>query len=159
MEDGMTTTSTLSRRTLVASTAALPALAVPVVAGTAPADPIFAAIELYRTCQAEFSALCDHDDHLEEIGQLVCAPDDHRSVEMVAQVERDIAARVALARTAPTTIEGLAAYLEFVVSEGKERSTVGEIDLTFQDDFNGVRECDLFLQSIAQSARSLAGEA
>jgi hypothetical protein len=36
MEDGMTTTSILSRRTLVASAAALPALAVPAVASAAP---------------------------------------------------------------------------------------------------------------------------
>jgi hypothetical protein len=37
MEDGMTTTSILSRRTLVASAAALPALAVPAIASAAPA--------------------------------------------------------------------------------------------------------------------------
>jgi hypothetical protein len=39
MEDGMTTTSTLLRRTLVASAAALPALAVPAAAGTSPTAP------------------------------------------------------------------------------------------------------------------------
>jgi hypothetical protein len=40
MEDGMTTTSTLPRRTLVAGAAASPALAVPAVAGAAPATTL-----------------------------------------------------------------------------------------------------------------------
>jgi hypothetical protein len=59
--------------------------------------------------------------------------------------------RLSLARTVPTTLEGLAAYLDFVVAHCGEATEVP----VFEKEFRGVAEFDLFMESIAQSARQL----
>jgi len=60
--------SNLSRRTLVTSAAALPALAVPALASAAPDDLIYAAIKKSRNSFAAFIARCHYEDHLNESG-------------------------------------------------------------------------------------------
>ena len=62
--------SILSRRSLVTSAAALPALAVPAVAAAASSepDPIFAAIEKERALNTAFLARCHYEDDLAETG-------------------------------------------------------------------------------------------
>ncbi len=66
--------SNLSRRSLVASAAALPALAVPAVAeatiGSARPDPIFAAIDYQQQAQAVVDAVCAGDPSDELLGSL-----------------------------------------------------------------------------------------
>jgi hypothetical protein len=90
--------------------AAVPAI--PALASTE-ADPIFAALEKYRASSAAFFARCSYENRLEEsgdeYGELLSAPGDYRTPEMVALVTADIADREALARTAPTTHAGLVA--------------------------------------------------
>lgn len=56
--------STLSRRSLVTSAAALPALAMPVAAETLAHEPnpIFAAIEKQRVADAAFITRCYYED-------------------------------------------------------------------------------------------------
>ncbi|HWX14646.1 MAG TPA: hypothetical protein VNY06_07325 [Methylocella sp.] len=54
--------SALSRRTIVTSAAALPALAVPAVAACAEPDPIYAAIEKYRIAEDAFLARANYED-------------------------------------------------------------------------------------------------
>lgn len=109
--------TSLNRRTLVAGAAALPAIAIPAAAQCALAgpDPVFAAIETCRKAEAAFLARCDFEDELKEKGvELATAFDDHRTPEMVCLAEASIAARAALAETAPTTLAGLAAVLGFI---------------------------------------------
>src|SRR5262249_55921229 len=78
-------------------------------------DPIFAAIACYEKAAAAFMAQCEYEDWLKAKGiKLPCAADDHRTREMVTLVNARIAARVALAKTAPTTLAGLAALTGFL---------------------------------------------
>jgi hypothetical protein len=113
--------TSLSRRHLVTTAAALPALAVPAAAGTFAhePDPIFAAIEKYRALDAAFIARCYYEDDLAASGhKLPPAPGEYsRTPEMVALVNASIAARAELAKTAPTTFAGMDAYLDYVLLE------------------------------------------
>jgi hypothetical protein len=62
--------SALSRRSIVASAAALPALAVPAVVSAAiEPDPIYAVIERDRLLEAAFQARCAYEDELEGIAK------------------------------------------------------------------------------------------
>jgi hypothetical protein len=143
--------SALSRRNLVTSAAALPALAVPAVAVAALAepDPIYAAIEKYRIAEDAFLARCEYEDDLEKAGQkLTLAPDDHRTPEMVAAVKAAVDARQALAKTSPTTIAGLSAILDFVVAEGERLDEPLFCEEVFED--------RIFIASIARTAAALA---
>jgi hypothetical protein len=119
--------SNLSRRSLVSSAAALPALAVPAVAiaVTAEPDPIFAAIEEYKRTK----------EPVERDG----ASD--------AEVNAAVAAREQLAQTEPTTKTGLIAFLDLAVAE-QERL---QIPL-----FDGEYETMCFIESLARSVRALA---
>jgi hypothetical protein len=84
------------------------------VAAPAEPDPIFAAIENNRKVDAEFIRLCDAEDALEESGiELLPGPDGHRTAEMAAVCDTSIKSRKSLARTAPTTLAGLAAYIDY----------------------------------------------
>jgi hypothetical protein len=94
----------LSRRHLVTTAAALPALAVPAGAYTLAhePDPSFAAIEKYRASNVAYNARSDYENDLAESGhKLPPAPDDWRTPELVAVVTAVRAARAGLARTAP----------------------------------------------------------
>jgi len=74
--------SNLTRRGLVASTAAMSALALPAMATAGPAmpDPIFAAIDAFRSSEKAFSDRCAYEDETED--ELTLAPGDHRTIEM-----------------------------------------------------------------------------
>ena len=97
----------LSRRALVTSAAALPALAMPAAALAVPAepDPAFVAIEKYRALDEAFLAKARHEGELRAAGvKLVSAEGEYgRTAEMIAAVEASIDARWQLANTAPTT--------------------------------------------------------
>jgi hypothetical protein len=143
----------LSRRSLVTSVATLPALAVPAIAlASVEPDPIFAAIEKERALNAAFIARCEHEDGLREAGiELTPAAGDHRTPEMVAAVNATVAARVGLANTAPTTLAGLVAYLDYVVVES-ERLSDPEMEVFF---FDGEEETLDFVRSLARSVRGM----
>jgi hypothetical protein len=141
----MTTTQT--RRAILAGIATAPAaaLAAPALALSAP-DPIFAAIENNRKADAEFIRLCSVEDELEERGiELVRAPDDSRTPEMVAVVEASIETRKSLAKTAPTTLAGLVAYIGYVRDWSPD-------DYLFADD----DESRDFLDSLQRAVRGLS---
>jgi hypothetical protein len=98
--------SNLSRRTLVTSAAALPALAVPALA-TEP-DPIFAAIENHRRrCDEYWTA------HLATEIPEGC----DEALEVAAKEALHVQERTAieLLHTKPTTLTGAAALLKYMV--------------------------------------------
>jgi len=148
--------STLSRRSIVASAAAaLPALAVPAVAlaSTEP-DPIFAAIEKERALNTAFLARCRYEDDLVEAG-VKLAPasgEDSRTPEMVAAVNAAVVARQELANTAPTTLSGLVAYIDYVLTESEKLSSPG-LEVFF---FDGEEETLDFVRSLWRSAATMA---
>jgi hypothetical protein len=146
--------SNLSRRSLVTSAAALPALAVPAVAiASIEPDPIFAAIEKERALNTAFLARCHYEDDLAETGvKLAPAPGEYsQTPEMVAVVNAGITARVELANTAPTTPSGLVAYLDYVLVES-ERLSTPEVQVFFFDD----HDAPDFIRSLWRSATALA---
>jgi hypothetical protein len=126
--------SDLSRRSLVTSAAALPALAVPAVAvaaanmptwrapmlseQSAEPDPIFAAIESYKFW-------------------------DKASVELG---DEETPARWRLCETPPTTLAGPVALLNFAVEEQQH------LQVPLPDDHS---ETMVFIESLAQSVRAL----
>jgi hypothetical protein len=140
----------LSRRSLVTTAAALPALAMPAVAIAATGesdDPVFAAIEKARATHKAFMSRCLYEDSCEEAGiELAPAPDDHRTSEMAALVTVGVNARWELAETVPTTLAGLAAVLAYVVSESD-----GDDTFYFDDS-----ETIPFVRSIERCVRTLA---
>ena len=98
--------SILSRRTLVAAAATLPALAVPGAANAAAVaepDPIFAAIEEYRKGEAEFVALCAT---LSDVRALIekHLPKDTRAKETWQHVETQLKAAAISGDTAQISI-------------------------------------------------------
>jgi hypothetical protein len=130
----MTTNTT--RRAILAGAAAAPAaiLSTTLPVDARATDPIFAAMELYRRADAEHGARCEEDDDSEE-----------RYAAATEACHAAWDAMRALANTSPTTLAGLAAYLEFVIAETDE---LGE--LIFYD-----RGPD-FLRAIALAARRMA---
>ena len=148
--------STLTRRALVASTAAVPAaaaLGLPVAQAAAEPDPIFGAMKKYLAREQSCDAWCSHEDDLRKSGQkLTPAPGEYsRTRETVTMVNAAIAAREELAATSPTTLASLAAYLDFVVAQSEALS--GE-DAVFI--FDGDEETLPFARALAQSVSSLA---
>ena len=122
--------------------------AAPVAAISPPQpDPIFAVIEKHRRLERAFHARMDYEVDLEESGrQLVPAPDDFRTPEMVAIQAASEAARAELASTAPTTSAGLTALLDYVVANSS-------------DDFfllEGDDEMHSFVRSLARGAKQIA---
>jgi hypothetical protein len=143
-------TMTTSRRAILAGAASLPALALPAIATAVAADPIFAAIEAHRDLEQAFFALCHREEAMEEAGVVLePAPGDFRTLEMIATVNAGITARTVLATTAPTTLAGLVALLDFVVSE-YERSNE-EVMV-----FDGDDETMDFVRSLARGTRAMA---
>jgi len=96
---------------------------------------------------------CHYEDDLAESGhKLSPAPgEEYRTPEMVALVTAGIAARVALANTAPTTLAGLVAVLDFAVSE--IANSDGEMP------FDGTEEMNPFIQSLHRGAVQIARKA
>jgi hypothetical protein len=153
------TTMSQSRRAILTTAAALPALAMPVIAIAAtagPGDPIYAAIEKYRIAEDAFIARCEYEDDLKENGvKLARAPGEGeygRTSEMVVVVDAVVAARAELANIAPTTLVGLVAYLDCVIAES-ERLSGDEMEIFFFEE--GEETLDL-VRSLARSARALA---
>ena len=100
----------LSRRSLVASAAALPALSVPAaaVAACAEPDPIFAAIEQWKEACAIEQACKDARDYenLPRLEQAAEAAENERINTVYAVFE-----------TVPTTLVGMRAKIDFAFSE------------------------------------------
>jgi hypothetical protein len=141
----------LSRRHLVTSAAALPALAVPAGAYTLAhePDPIFAAIEKDRATDVAFFARLHYEDNLAESGhKLPRAPGRAHTPEMIAVVTASRAARDELAKTAPTTAAGLVAYLDYVLSKSDDELM-----------FDGDDETRDFVRSLARGVRQIAQRA
>jgi hypothetical protein len=101
--------SKLSRRSVVATAATLPALAVPALAASravavaaptispaAESDPIFAAINAHSRALTKLDAACDGPEDFDE------------AADACNEAERNIV------RTVPTTAAGIAALLRFV---------------------------------------------
>jgi hypothetical protein len=150
--------SKLSRRTLVASAATLPALAVPAFASPYPVnDPIFAAIKKYQTSDAAFLARCGYEDEALASGhKLALSPDGYRTPEMVAVGTASRAARAELANTSPTTLSGLATYLDFVVSESAE---IGDLVFEGPNEYSDADEQQDFVRSLQRAVRQIARHA
>ena len=148
----MTTQTT--RRAALVGAAALPAMSLPAMPGT---DPVFAAIEKYRAAKRAFMARCDYERDLEESGcKLTPAPNDHRTPEIAAIVKLHIAARAELAKTAPTTLAGMVAYLEYASLESDK---LDELLFEGSDGVSGENDARNFLQSLSHAARQIAREA
>jgi hypothetical protein len=130
----------------VAGAAVLPAIAIPAVAQYVLAhDPVFAAIEAYRTADAAFIARAMFEDDLAERGiELDPAADDYRTPEMVRVVKAAVAARTALAETAPTTLADLTAVFRFVREQSKDEFL-----------FDGDEESTCFVATIERAVLGL----
>jgi hypothetical protein len=128
--EGAPTERVNARRSLVTSAAALPALAVmpPGIASVEP-DPILAAMERYQAA---------HVASLAEGTPVDVSP---------------LAAREALAKTAPTTPRGLVTYLDFVISESGELSSPDFVTFLFDGDEENLD----FARSLARAVRGMAG--
>jgi hypothetical protein len=134
--------SEITRRALVTGVAALAptaAAALPsslpladVLAVAVPPDPIYTAIDRARKAEAFFYELDDRDDRLSAAGASANA------------------ACTALARTVPTTPDGLAALTSFV-REAQARKHGGFAYFCEQDDF------EAFAKSLDQAVRGMAG--
>jgi hypothetical protein len=96
----------LSRRTLVASAAALPVLAVPVVANASGSDPILAAIEAHRHAHAATTAA--HQSAADDGVDL----EDNEHHRLMDKQDR---AAFDLLEIQPTTVAGAAALLAYYV--------------------------------------------
>jgi hypothetical protein len=138
MEDGMTTTSTLSRRTLVASAAALPALAVPVAATTTTGtDPVFPAIAQWKKALAFSNGEFDN-----EIAEQAALDKEYEAMQVVF-------------KTVPTTLQGIRAKIDFVVNSDFETKHVGShVRHACTDE-----PLNAFLETLYDGARLIAGEA
>jgi hypothetical protein len=124
-----------------------PAPAVPVdVTTVAEPDPIFAAIEWHRKCEADYHANADVEDRLRRRGLLRGC---ERTPERLATVKESLEARLALSKTVPTTLSGLCAYLEYAANYN-DRCGI----LLFEP-----KETDNFVAAIAEAARNIAGRA
>jgi hypothetical protein len=132
--------SNLSRRSIVASAAALPALAVPVIGagsteldrmfGSEP-DPIFAAIEAFEDARDAHAKAFHNDDEAASQGPLLAAYSD--------ALER-------LLNTEPTTVVGMAAALVYVRDNMEHGGPIQDGD-----------DIEDFIDTMARSAAALAG--
>jgi hypothetical protein len=146
--------SALSRRSIVASAAALPALAVPaVVSAAVEPDPIYAVIEKDRLLEVAFQARCAYEDGPDCRGIELqrAAPDDDRTPEMAWIVTASVESRWTVATTAPTTMAGLLAVLEYAVSEC-DRLSSDDLPVCYFDDH---AEMSAFIRSMTESVRGL----
>jgi hypothetical protein len=103
----------LSRRSLVASAAALPALAVPAVASIEP-DPIYAAIEAHKSVYARWSIALGAADFRPEDREKL-PPGEYKRLQEIASdlSDQHWAAELNLF-SSPRTLAGLAALLAYL---------------------------------------------
>src|ERR1700722_4606110 len=106
-------------------------------------------MEVFRNADAAFMARARYEGE----GGLQGLPT--QTPEMKAAVESSIAARTELAKTAPTTLAGLVAYLDFVLAESDKLSSEGFPECLFA----GEEEILDFVRSLPRSARALAAQA
>jgi hypothetical protein len=127
--------SNLSRRSIVASAAALPALAVPAVAipsiESDQPDPIFAAIEAFEHVRDAHAEAFHNDDEEASQGPLLAAYSD--------ALDR-------LLNTEPTTLVGIAAALAYVSNNMNRGGPIQDGD-----------DIESFIETMARSAAVLAG--
>lgn len=137
-------TATTRRRVLVSAAAAL-AMSGAAIDAAAP-DPIFAVIERYRRA----GSACDEISRLDCFMDNSHAPDQpigrERSSELILAAQRVRVARHLLARTVPTTREGLLYLLEYV------DSTIRPGDDWLWD---GEHQSEVGVRSIVKAARRL----
>jgi hypothetical protein len=111
----------LNRRALVAGAAILPAIAIPAAAQCILApDPVFAAIEAYRTARPPLLLAAGSRIILREGGSSLILPLMITARAKWRVVKAAVAARTALAETAPTTLAGLTAVFRFVREQSKD---------------------------------------
>jgi hypothetical protein len=133
----------LSRRHLVTTAAALPALAVPAAAATfaLEPDPILAAIENLRRAWAETDAAWDRLGAMQEDGQSTqeqCYEQEDEATN-ACSVQDDIA--LELLHISPTTVAGAAALLSYYVEAvGTNKQFFPE---NIDDDGNRVDAADI----------------
>jgi hypothetical protein len=147
--------SNLSRRALVTSAAALPALALPAIAARAEPDPIFAAIEAYRKAFAEHgAAIHEVGLHQDSHGFKPCP--ELEELERREGIACDFSASVTrdLASTVPTTLAGAIAMLRFAEEfDGDDNRALG----VYYDDDHDDRDCrDVFMVSLRKGLERLA---
>ena len=131
--------SQLSRRTLVTSAAALPALSVPALASAEP-DPIFAAIETYRDTHATFNAIPEDEgeDYEEAYWQMY---DAHRAIFV----------------TVPTTMTGVLALIRFL--EQQVEGSYDFVTLGMDEEDNHDYGAQALFASLRVSLEQLSREA
>jgi hypothetical protein len=158
--------SELSRRSIVASAAALPALAVPAVAVAAAAepDPIFAAIERWRELDVALCAAMDaHARAQKEFGDKYGSwkPTDdpaqqaaYNAFVTATEEVQDAAGEAASAATedifnmVPTTLAGMRAKIDFAFSED-------HVSMALVDSFDK-EEVPRFMMTLYETACLLA---
>lgn len=114
-------------------------------------DPIFAAIERFRSSDAAWLARAMWEDDCAERGEkLAPAPGDSRTPEMVRFIDENRSARMALAETVPTTLAGLFALLEYLHEWNVDDRAVFLFDAD--------EEIAAFTRSIAECAHNLRSE-
>lgn len=148
----MSNGTTATRRAILAGAASLPALAIPAAAAIAGPDPIFAAIECHRSAALEWMRQVDIGNELEEI-----IPAERREVHHIGDVDNpeigknddprwtaaqrnyittsDAMENAAcdLTNTVPTSIEGIAALLEYVAAYARGEVRVSETNYSTLD--------------------------
>jgi hypothetical protein len=138
--------SKLSRRSLVTSAAALPALTVPaVVAASAEPDPIFAAIESHRSAWVDWSAIVEHEYGLGFDDPRYAASQTVMEAKQAIKCDRCFN----LVEIYPTTIGGVVALLQYYAE------TFELDDKTYWPDDFGMplaRHAALALERITRSA-------
>jgi hypothetical protein len=150
------TTQTLSRRSLVTSAAALPALAVPAVAAPAEPDPIYAAIERCKVADMEHG-VAYQGEPVDSLGRPTFDTPEYEEWygRMDAHCGKHADAVREFCRTAPTTIAGIAAAFRYVDASNRDGA---DILGTLVERF-GTEECRaLFMASIHTAAERLAGQ-
>ncbi len=152
--------STLTRRALVASTAAVPAaaaLGLPVIAQAAAApDPIFALIEEYRRLSDEYGHVVSA-----QAAFAIGTPDWKTAEDRISQTSDAYTEAIRkLCQTAPTTLAGLAAVLSFVIDAEDQGDDL--LNTFAEDKYKGgdwyERETCMwpFLKTLQQSAELMA---
>jgi hypothetical protein len=157
--------STMTRRALVASTAAVPAaaaLSLPAIAAAEP-DPIFAAIEEYQRASDEYGAAIDAQaaiDRRPDGSLAIDSPDWKNAEDRISQTCTAYTQAIRkLSQTAPTTLAGLAAVLSFVIGANDQGddllSTFAEDKYKGSDDERDTCMWP-FLKTVRQSVELMA---
>jgi hypothetical protein len=156
--------STHSRRAiLLAGIATAPALAAPALAiGSAPPDPIFALIEKHRAAFAAVPVAMNATDAASERYGWGAPEMEPFERAQSAATHKMTEAELALAQTAPTTLQGILAIMRY----RRELDTVTLDGLDGYDLFTGKgdaadprHEITSWLAVIEQSIAAIAGEA